>query len=94
MRVVPVTRLKATLSEHLRVVKGGEEVVVTDRGRPVARMVPAGPQDLAPDGLLLRLEEAGLLRRGEGVLDDSFWQRERPADPNGELRSGLYSERE
>ena len=94
MRVVPITRLKATLSEHLRVVKGGEEVVVTDRGRPVARMIPVGPQELAPDELLLRLEEAGLVRRGEGHLGEEFWSQTRPADPNGELRSSLYGERE
>lgn len=32
--------LKAHLSEYLERVRGGEEIVVTDRGRPVARIVP------------------------------------------------------
>jgi prevent-host-death family protein len=37
---VGVRELKAKLSEYLSRVASGEEVVVTDRGRPVARLVP------------------------------------------------------
>ncbi len=33
--------LKAKLSEYLALVSSGEEVTVTDRGRPVARLVAA-----------------------------------------------------
>lgn len=40
MRRVSISVLKAKLSEHLKAVKAGEEVVVTDRGRPVARLAP------------------------------------------------------
>jgi prevent-host-death family protein len=36
---VPVTELRAHLSEWLERVRGGEEVVITDRGVPVARML-------------------------------------------------------
>jgi prevent-host-death family protein len=39
--VVGVRELKARLSEILRRVQDGEAVTVTDRGRPVARLVPA-----------------------------------------------------
>ncbi len=35
-----VRELKAKLSEYLERVAAGEVVVVTDRGRPVARLVP------------------------------------------------------
>lgn len=38
---VPVRELKARLSEYLRRVQQGEEVVITQRGRPVGRIVPA-----------------------------------------------------
>ena len=38
---VGVRELKASLSEHLRRVANGESIVVTDRGRAVARLVPA-----------------------------------------------------
>lgn len=37
---VGIRDLKARLSEYLDRVRGGEEIVVTDRGRPVARLVP------------------------------------------------------
>jgi prevent-host-death family protein len=37
---VGVRELKAKLSEYLGRVAAGEDVVVTDRGRPVARLVP------------------------------------------------------
>jgi prevent-host-death family protein len=37
---VGIRELKAHLSEYVARVAAGEEVVVTDRGRPVARVVP------------------------------------------------------
>ena len=37
---VGVRELKASLSSYLRRVSEGESVVVTDHGRPVARLVP------------------------------------------------------
>ncbi|MCB0828067.1 MAG: type II toxin-antitoxin system prevent-host-death family antitoxin [Solirubrobacterales bacterium] len=39
---VGVRDLRDNLSRHLTAVKGGEEVVVTDHGRPVAKLVPYG----------------------------------------------------
>jgi len=40
MKAVKIAELKDRLSEHLRAVERGVEVVVTDRGRPIARIVP------------------------------------------------------
>jgi prevent-host-death family protein len=55
---VPVTELRAHLSEWLDRVRGGEEVIVTDRGAPVARMLgmsaTATLQRLAADGVIGR----------------------------------------
>ena len=42
MREIGVRELKASLSETLRAVGGGEQVRVTLRGRPIADIVPAG----------------------------------------------------
>ncbi len=42
MRTVRIAELKDRLSEHLRAVEQGAEVVVTDRTRPIARIVPIG----------------------------------------------------
>jgi prevent-host-death family protein len=40
MKQVGVARLKDQLSQHLRAVEAGAELEVTDRGRPIARIVP------------------------------------------------------
>jgi prevent-host-death family protein len=40
MTKVGVKLLKDSLSEHIRRVQEGERIVVTDRGRPVALLVP------------------------------------------------------
>ena len=40
MRPVQIAELKARLSRYLRQVRAGAEVVVTDRDRPVAKLVP------------------------------------------------------
>jgi len=37
---VGIRELRADLSRFIRRVRAGEEIVVTDRGRPVARLVP------------------------------------------------------
>jgi prevent-host-death family protein len=47
MKSVKIAELKDRLSEHLRAVEQGAEVVVTDRNRPIARIVPVS----APTGL-------------------------------------------
>ncbi len=43
MKLVGVRELKNRLSEYLRFVKAGEEVLVTDRGEVVARLSSAEP---------------------------------------------------
>ena len=78
-----VADLKARLSRYLEQVKAGHEVVVTDHGRPIAKLVPVAEAEkgsrrerLVSDGLLLpgrgRVRPA-LLRpptaRGASVLD-------------------------
>ena len=45
---VGVRDLKASLSRYLGRVKGGETIVVTERGQPIARIVPLGiPEHIA-----------------------------------------------
>jgi prevent-host-death family protein len=91
MKTISVSEAKATLSEQLRHVKRGEEVVLTERGKPVARLVPAGEQG-ASTGLEV-LAAAGLVRCGTGVLPPGFWARARPADPEATLRRAVAAER-
>lgn len=66
MKTVGIKRLKARLSEYLRVVKGGETVLVTERDEVVAelrpaRRQPAPPHDVA--GVLESLAESGEITR-------------------------------
>lgn len=55
---VPVTELRAHLGDWLDRVRGGEEIIVTDRGIPVARLLgmsaTATLQRLAADGVIGR----------------------------------------
>ncbi len=43
MKHVQIAELKDHLSRHLRAVEAGDEVIVTDRQRPIARIVPVTP---------------------------------------------------
>jgi len=45
MRTVNISDLKARLSAHIQIVREGEEVLVCDRNRPVARIVPCHLED-------------------------------------------------
>ncbi len=91
MKTISISEAKATLSEQIRRVRRGEEVLILDRGRPVARLVPA--RDQANDQALRELEGEGLIRRGTG-LDKRFLSLERPKDPDGAVRVALIAERE
>ncbi len=93
MKTAAVARLKAELSRYLRLVKSGEEVLVTERRVPVARLVPIDPGDHSDQGLR-DLERQGLLRLGSGKLPKDFWKQRRAHDPKGLLRKALLKERE
>ena len=41
-RSVGIRELKNRLSKYLRAVKAGQTILITDRGRPVGRLIPAG----------------------------------------------------
>ena len=54
MLAVGLKTLKNKLAEYVRLVAAGEVVLVTDRERVVAELIPprAGRSDMAPDALL------------------------------------------
>ena len=94
MKSAPVAILKARLSAFLRAVKRGEEVLVTERGRPVARLVPVslGGASAEEREEMIRL---GLLRPRQGPIPRRFWQRApRAKDPEGGVLAALLAERE
>ena len=93
MRTTTVSRLKASLSAYLRHVKAGEEVVITEHGRPVARLLPLASPESVPEHLR-DLEAQGLLKRGRTPLPADFWDLPRPADPGASVRAAVAHERE
>jgi prevent-host-death family protein len=58
--VVSVAEAKATLSELLRRVEEGEDIVVARNGQPVAKLSPVRPRE-------------GGFMRGEVIVHDPEW---------------------
>ncbi len=54
---IGIRELRAQLSRYIELVQGGEEIVVTERGRPVARIVGTSDQDVTA-----RLVARGIVR--------------------------------
>jgi prevent-host-death family protein len=68
--------LKNRLGKYLSIVRGGESVRITDRGRPVACILPAStPQEQQTAELLATLVAKGSVTLGSGKLP----QRRKPA---------------
>ena len=93
MKTASVSKLKASLSEYLKRVKAGEEVLVTERGRPIAKLCPTSSSDVLPEHLM-DMERQGLLKRGSGKLPKNFWDLPRPKDPKALVRKAVSQERE
>ena len=92
MRTTSISELKARLSAYLDIVRGGDEVVVTDRGRMIARLVPAHAsqrQDSRRDELLV----SGRMRAPSSRLPKDFWQRPHPKHPTGRSLAVVLEER-
>ena len=71
---VAVTELRAHLSEWLSMVRDGGEVVVTERGVPVARLSAVGSSSL-----LERMIEEGLVARPQSAGRPKASRRSRPS---------------
>ena len=93
MKTAAVSEIKARLSEYLNQVKAGMEILITDRGKPVARLVPLSHSKGLKESLV-RMEKQGLIRVGSGKLPKNFWRIHRPDDPNSMVLKALIEERE
>jgi prevent-host-death family protein len=80
MRAIGIRALRQHASRYLRDVQRGETIEVTDRGQPVARLVPVpragGLRDLEASGRLLPARDDALalgppLRPAEGIAPPS-----------------------
>jgi prevent-host-death family protein len=93
MKTTAISDLKAHLSDYLKQVKSGGEVLVTDRGKPVARIVPISNKTRSR-GSFSRMEKEGLIKLGSGKLPNDFWTVPRAEDPQGLVLKALLEERE
>ena len=79
--------LKNSLSVHLRRVRGGETIYVTDRGKPIARISPIAADPSREAELLLLLAADGLITQGDGKYRD--FKPARPRRAGGKLASRM-----
>ena len=96
MKCAKIGELRDSLSRYIDQVRDGGEVLVLDRDRPVARLVPAGAAHTAPGAdaeRLLDLERRGLLRRGKGRYPDVL-RHGKPVVVRGGVHADLRKERE
>jgi len=92
VKTAAVSELKARLSKYLNSVKAGEEVVITRRGNPVARLLPIS-REKPRRSAIVSLERRGLIRLGSGKLPKDFWRIPKPKDPGGSVLKALLEER-
>jgi prevent-host-death family protein len=77
---VGVRELKNSLSRYLKRVKDGETIVVTERGRPVARILPAD----VPDRIVRLMAEGRVSWSGRPFGPPEHVIRPRPGRPFSE----------
>jgi prevent-host-death family protein len=66
MKSIGIRELRQNASQYIRLVKAGETVEVTDRGEPVAQLVPIPRHE----SILDRMVREGRATRAEGDLLD------------------------
>lgn len=91
MRTVNIAELKSRLSAHIQHVRNGEEVLVCERNKPVARIIPCSNEEqsqqereLVAKGVLappLKKRSSAHLPNPPGHISDEaasrLWQEER-----------------
>ena len=93
MRTASISDLKARLSAFLDLVRDGDEVLVTDRGRPVARLIPVRG-DEQQYGKLESLLRSGRVRTPSATLAPDFWTRPRALDSDARSLAVILEERD
>lgn len=58
---IGIREARINLSRLIRDVRGGMEIVITDRGTPVAKLVPARGLDLSLEERIRNYESCGLI---------------------------------
>ncbi len=93
MATAAVSELKAKLSGYLKRVKAGEEVIITERGKAIARVVPftrSGPSPSEYEEMI----RAGIIIPAKKRLGPEFLDAPRASDPEGYGLKVLLEDRE
>ncbi len=92
---VPIGELRDHLSAHLRRVRRGGEVIVLDRDRPIARIVPFAGAEVDTDEALAELAKEGRVRLPTQRIDWRAFDRMPSARLEGdELLEALIADRD
>ncbi|HEY6361760.1 MAG TPA: type II toxin-antitoxin system prevent-host-death family antitoxin [Vicinamibacterales bacterium] len=92
MRSTNIADLRNRLTQYLQEVRAGEEIIVRDRQRPIAKIVPfTVDDDDADDAALVA---AGLMRKGSGTISPSFWKARRSRVTLDTAAAAVSAERE
>ena len=93
MQTVNIAELKNNLSAYLEQVKNGAELIVKDRNRPVARLVPLSEgEDL--DAEEAALVAGGLMRLPVKVKSDDFLTLPAPRVAIADIQAVIRAERD
>ncbi len=92
MTTTSISELKARLSAYLDIVRQGDEVLVTDRGRVIARLAPVSGGVLE-DSRRQALISSGRLIPPTHALPRDFWKTPHPRDAEGRSLAALLSDR-
>lgn len=93
MQTVNIADLKNNLSAWLEQVKNGEELVVKDRNKPIARVMPlAGGEDL--DAEEEALVAAGLMRLPLREKNNDFLDMPAPQVSMEDIQAAIRAERD
>ena len=92
MKQASISELKAHLSAFLDIVRRGDDVLITDRGRPIARLTPMQPHEREESRREL-LVRTGRLREPIKRLPKDFLTRTLAVDREGRSLRALLDER-
>jgi len=93
MTSTSISHLKSSLSQYLRIIKNGEEVIITNRGKPIAKIVPIDREKWDIHSHLLELERRGAVKLGTGKIPEGFWDIPRLSDKKNLALSALLKDR-
>ncbi len=93
MRTAAIADLKARLSSYLKKVKAGQEVLITERGSPIAKLVPLSA-GAGREGRRARLAAAGVLSLGRGRLRAAFRTPPKGKAIGADILAALSAERD